>query len=48
MNDEVTDIKNKLDIIGQQLSILLGKKRKREEIIENKNDEENDKSKEKK
>ena len=44
MNDEVTDIKNKLDIIGQQLSILLGKKIKREEIIENKNDEENDKS----
>ena len=44
MNDEVTDIKNNLDIIGQQLSILLGKKIKREEIIENKNDEENDKS----
>jgi hypothetical protein len=47
MNDEVTDIKNKLDIIGQQLSFLLGKKRKREEINENKNDEENVKSKEK-
>ena len=47
MNDEVTDIKNKLDIISQQLSILLGKKRKREEINENKNDKENDKSKEK-